>query len=285
MASTVTTDDAVFCGGNSCDSRDVLQHISDSGIWSKLPQAPANNFFMTSLMGKLVLAGGRDTRGEYDDRISVWDTDKGKWVHPYPPMPTSRSQPAAVGYRQYLIVACGDREGNTVEILNTSTATWYTAEPVPLGGQVMSTALVNKLWYLSSYGQWKDGKEHIFCVNLPTLISDAISIYSTTHLLWRELPTPPIRHPTLLALQEHLLLVGGIKYRQVSHHEYTQALYRYDQDSAKWKSCGELPYGIWGMCAAVLSSNELMVAGGVTGDGKPTRRLLVGLIQTLLVHI
>ena len=277
-ASTVILDEVVYCGGNS---HDVLQYITDSGEWSKLPSAQVKDLFMTTFLNQLVVAGsGRD-----DKRISAWDKNQGKWVHPYPPMPTAVHQAAAIGYLQYLIVACGGRDKNTVEMFNSKTNTWHSAEPLPMGGSMISAVLVDKCWYLSSFGQWEDGKEHIFWTHLPTLISDTTSIYSNSESIWQELPTPPIRHSTLVALQGHLLLVGGRKYTHRSQYEYVQSLHRYDQDSKKWRKCGELPYGLWGACSAVLPSGDLMVAGGVTADGRPSNRLLFGLLQTLLVHM
>ena len=212
---------------------------------------------MTSLNGQLVLAGGVGG----DARITVWDSDRSKWVHPYPPMSTGRLLPAAVGYQKYLIVACGYRYRSDVEVLDSSSGRWYSAQPVPVGGYIMSSVVISDFWYLSSYGGWEDDKEHIFWAHLPTLTSSAIiSAHPTTEHIWHELPTPPVAQSTLLALQGHLLLVGG--------QGYPQEIHRYDKEAREWRVCGELPVGMRGPCCAVLPSGDLMVAGGKTGDTK-----------------
>ena len=74
-------------------------------VWSELPIPPVHGFAMTSLNDQLVLVGSHHI--EDMQRITVWDSSYGKWIHPYPPMPTGRSMSTAVGYQNYLIVACG----------------------------------------------------------------------------------------------------------------------------------------------------------------------------------
>ena len=243
----------VYCGGSYPTSK-IIQYNPESGDWSKLPTPPVGGFAITSLNGQLVLAGG----GGGDARITVWDSGHSEWVHPYPPMPTGRGGSAAVGFQKYLIVACGVYHKSEVEVLDSSSGRWYSAQPVPVGGRVMSSVVVGDRWYLSSFGEWKDKKEHIFWAHLPTLTSSALSAHTTTEHIWHELPTPPVAEPTLLALQGHLLLVGG--------NGYVQEIHRYDQETRQWRVCGQLPVGMYAPCCAVLLSGDLMVAGGATRD-------------------
>ena len=120
----------VYCGGTDPLSNTVIQYNPESGDWSELPRSPVAAFAMTSLNGQLVLAGGIGD----DARIRVWDSGRSEWVHPYPPMPTGRPQSAAVGYQNYLIVACGYKYRSEVEVLDSSSGRWYSAQPVPVGG-------------------------------------------------------------------------------------------------------------------------------------------------------
>ena len=246
----------VYCGGNNPYSSSVIQYNPESGDWSELPRFPVSGFAMTSLTGQLVLAGGVGG----DARITVWDSGRSKWVHPYPPMPTGRAGSAAVGYQNYLIVACGVRCRSEVEVLDSSSGEWYSAQPVPVGGHVISSVVIGDRWYLSSFGGWKDEKKHIFWAHLPTLTSSATSAHTTTEHIWHQLPTLPVERPTLLALQGHLLLVGGVG--------YVQEIHRYDQETRQWRVCGQFPVGMYAPCCAVLPSGDLMVAGGWTGDTK-----------------
>ena len=251
----------VYCGGNEY-SGDVLQYNPVSGEWSELPNPPVSRSAMTSFNDQLVLGRG------YDTRITVWDSGHSKWVHPYPPMPTGRSASAAVGYQNYLIVACGSGCKDVVEVLDSSSGRWYNAQSVPVGGYFMSSVVVGECWYLSSFGEWKDKMEHIFWVHLPTLISSATSAHTSTASIWHELPTPPLKEPTLLSLQRHLLLVGG--------GSFDQEIRRYHPETRQWRECGQLPVGMYAPCCVVLPSGDLMVAGGVT----KAQRMWIGNINS-----
>ena len=253
LAFSVVINGMVYCGGNDPSSYTVIQYNPESGDWSELPRSPVKAFAMTSLNGQLVLAGGIG-----DDRITVWDSGRSEWVHPYPPMPTGRSQSATVGYQNYLIVACGFEYRSEVEVLDSSSGRWYSAQSMPVSGDMMLSVVVGDCWYLSSFGRWKDEKEHIFWAHLPTLTSSATSAHTTTEHIWHELPTPPVAWSTLLALQGHLLLVGG--------KGCVQEIHCYDQETRQWRVCGQLPVGMFAPCCAVLPSGDLMVAGGGTGD-------------------
>ena len=248
--SVVVIDRKLFCGGSREIFQTVKQYDSESGKWSSL-KAPVRDFSMTSLNGQLVLAGGGDSDGNDVNTITVWDSDRGEWVHPYPPMPTKRSQSAAVGYQDYLIVACGWLTMDIVEILDSSSGIWYNAQPVPVGGHLMSSVVVGDCWYLSSFGKWRDRNEHIFWTHFPTLISSATSVCANAASVWHELPPPPVKGFTLLALQGHLVLVGG--YRR------SQKLHRYDPETKQWSECGLLPIEMKAPCCAVLPSGEVMV--------------------------
>ena len=203
-ASSVVINGMVYCGGNDPLSNTVIQYNPESGDWSELPRSPVKAFAMTSLNDQLVLAGGVGGNA----RITVWDSGRSEWVHPYPPIPTGRAVPAAVGYQNYLVVACGFPYMSEVEVLDSSSDRWYSAQPVPVGGHWMSSVVIGDRWYLSSL-LWKDGRKHIFWAHLPNLTYSATSAHTTTEHIWHELPTPPVEQPTLLALQGNLLLVGG----------------------------------------------------------------------------
>ena len=101
FVSSVIINGMVYCGGNDILSGDVMQYNPESGEWSKLPRPPVSGFIVSSFKDQLLLAGGSDTR------MTVWDSGRSKWVQLYPPMPTRRDLSAAVGYQNYLIVACG----------------------------------------------------------------------------------------------------------------------------------------------------------------------------------
>ena len=254
-AHTVVLDEKLYIGGGFAkDGNDqyvVIQYDLPTETCSLLPNNTSMWFSMASVNGQLLLAGGSSN----SQGIQVWNPDDCCWVpSSYPNMLDSKMHFAAVGYRNYVIFLCGFYHKNTVEILNCSTNQWYRAQPVPVGGHYMTSAVTNECVHISA-SDWNDHQSHVFSAHLPSLISNAETPNQTsTTPLWQELPTPPDGGPTLLALSNHLLVVGG--------KGYSRNLYCYDPKNKTWNKCGELPVGLWASSCAVLPSGELFVAGG-----------------------
>ena len=182
----------------------VMRYDPRSGEWSQLPKSTVCYFAMASVKDQLLLAGGKGG----STAIQLWDSEGHHWnTQHYPRMPTGRASPAAVGYQHYLIVACGSDCKDTVEVLDCSTHQWYRAQPVPVWGDLMTAVIISDYVYISSH-YWSDGRPHVFSTHLSTLISNATH-NTTTGPTWQELPFPPVRRPTLLALQNHLEGGGG----------------------------------------------------------------------------
>ena len=116
-ANTLVINGMVYCGGNQITRSDILVYNPSSGEWSKLPRPGVLGPAMISLNNQLVLVG---SHGGDNRIIKVWGSDHNKWVQPYPPMPTGRGLSAAVGYQNYLIVACGWEDRDIVDVLDGS---------------------------------------------------------------------------------------------------------------------------------------------------------------------
>ena len=94
-------------GGSVVSNYRVAQYHIRSREWSNLPTTPVQGFAMASLNGQLVLVGDL---GKGANSLTVWDSTRNRWRQPYPAMPNGRLRSAAVGYKHYIIVACGYTE-------------------------------------------------------------------------------------------------------------------------------------------------------------------------------
>ena len=274
----------VIVGGKLyCSDRvSVMQYDIQNESWSELPKPPIKDFAMTSFKGLLTLAGGSSDVGlipNLDAQITVWDSDRKEWVHPYPPMPTARANAVAVGYHKYLIVAGGSANNDEVEVFDSSTEQWCSPEPLLLQDScVQFSAVVGTCWYLHQTDCY--GRNYLVSVQLPSLVSGT----TTGKSIWHELSLPSvsvtvvqintrqqhqvqevqeIQVSALVALQGHLLLVEGQKIHHYNPHQFSQ-----------WSDCGQLPTAMEAPVCAVLPSGELMV-----GEGKAygsTRRMWIG---------
>lgn len=278
-AHTVVLNGEVYIGGGDASGSEKSEREKNGCIVLKydkrgecfmLPKCALPFFAPALVNSQLLLAGGaRDSTN-----ILSWDSKNNHWISDNNLMlRTGTTSAAAMGYQKYLIVACGAPYKNTVEILDCSSHRQYRAEKLPLGGHFMTSVVVGKYLYISSYA-WSDRKSHVFSAHLPTLISSSATSQSQSKAtgIWQELPPPPVGYPTLLALQDHLLLAGGEGKRT--------ELYRYEEEGLQWNECGALPVGMWAHSCAVLPSGELFVAGGTAkGVGGISQQVWVGSLQ------
>lgn len=133
----------------------------------------------------------------------------------------------------------------------------------------MSSTLVGDRWYLSSFSKWNDKKQYIFWAHLPTLISNALSMHENPTTIWHKLSMTSSHQSTLLALQGHLLLVGGSQ-------KCDKKIQRYDPKTKQLLECGQLPVEMITPCSCVLPHSQIMVAGGITDSPTYSKRAWTG---------
>lgn len=260
----VVIDDQVYVGGgyNFDNGRVVMLYTLNSGCWRTLPRYDSVWFGMAAVNNILVLVGGAYSSSRITNVLGAWDEGLRSWTHPYPAMPTPRSQVSVVSHHKWLIVAGGLSDGplclSDVEILDTSLKQWYEAASLPIACCAMSSTRNGNTWYLSrgSSSMMSQASNHVFCVNLDELISEAISHSDSsvsTPSPWQPLPDTPLVHSTVVVFRGALLAVGGWK---------SSSIHLYQPSCQRWIKVGELPHMRYQCACVVLPSGELFVTGG-----------------------
>ena len=261
----------VVAGGNADvdNQQQVMYYRPLHRAWGTLGRYNLSLFAMAVLGGNrlLVLVGGYDlTTDTYSSNLVQWD-NKGKYWRPiFRPMPTARSDAAALGYKDYLVVAGGSNgEENltTVEVLNTRVVQWSTVAPLPSpiegliqsAPQVSATRPETDTWYLMG---WEMG------LRQPAL-TFSISLHQLTRQLegadsagWAMLPPPPLACCGAVTFRGCLLAVGG-KDRNGGRRK---DIHIYLPGTCEWLRVAELPVAKHNCCCFSLSSEEFMVIGG-----------------------
>ena len=285
---SVIMGDAVYIGGghadNAHDSCRVMKLDLQRDRWSKLPQYSAQWFAMTSLKNQLLLVGGCDlkTRKLTNQIVAL---EAGRWTqhHLCPLMNTARHSSAAVSFNDHIIVAGGRDDKyrciSTVEVLytkqqNVASRQWYFAESLPNPRSSAKFTLIGSTLYLmggwDQYGRTKVVHE----VNINELIFKTPSTQArlalpprnenkATSTLWQKTEDTPLNHSAPLNVGGYLLAVGG----QDDNYTPSSSVHFYKPDTRRWEKVRDLPTSRYACTCTVLTSEEVMVAGGFS-NGK-----------------
>ena len=253
------------------DHRTVLVYEPQGDTWNSLPPYIFSWFAMSSLNDQLILVGGHKLSRAKTDMLGRWDDEVQKWSHPFPPMLKACNSPMVITYKNRWLVVAGGFDGtnhiSVVQILDTYTKRWYYGTPLPIPISHVSTATIGNTFYLVG-GFRRDSKRLVsssgqaFHVCLPELILQAImqdellskTSSGRTISIWKSLPSV-IADSTAVALNEHLLAVGGV-------HGSSSDIHLYQHSTRRWLKIGELPTRRSQCACVVLPSGELFVAGG-----------------------
>ena len=258
----------VVAGGNADvdNQQQVMFYRPDCG-WNMLGKYSLSLFAM-AVLGEgrlLVLAGGYDRAADtYSNNLVQWDKDAKYWRSVFKPMPTARSDAAAVGYKGYLVVAGGSngvQNLTTVEVLDTRTVQWSTVTPLPapIKGLIQSVPMVDPTrpqadtWYIMGC---KTEPAHTFSLSLDCLVAQMGREGGVVN--WAQLPTPPLACCGAVSLRGCLLAVGG----KDRHGVKKKDIYLYLPGTCEWLRVSELPVAKHSSCCFPLSSEKFLVIGG-----------------------
>ena len=294
----VSIGEKVYIGGRLAgDDKDdifqVFQYDPSRDEWSRLPPCQVVFFAMAHFAGNLITVGGGIVGGGgITGKVYRFRKEFQKWEEFLKPMPTGRAQ-LSVATTQSAIVASGGATGvrddskavpcATVEVYSSETSQWYTADPLPVPCRFMTAVTIADTWY--QLGGGDSGSKDIPTVlyaPLTTLIQKATSPtdQSASHMsVWKTLPDTPLLVSTAASLSGNLLAVGGYNDKNPA----SPAVYVFFPLTNSWVrvTTGDLPEPRWGCTAVQLSSNQLLVVGGVNDQGKSTKTVFLGSITHL----
>ena len=279
---SVVAQGRVYVGGGAADDEHTVMVYEQGAGWGTLPRYQYSRFAMAVLQDQLTLVGGRDQSGKkVTNQIAVWDSQQ--WTHPYPSMPTPRSQLAVVTYIKWLVVA-GGYVGNhclsTVEIMDTTNKQWFTTTPLPVKCRDMRSAIVaEECYFMGGFTNQPipngQPNKQVFHVSISAITSQAPSQSAITPVQWHTLPDTPLALSAALALRGSLLAVGGRR----STEDPSSAIHLYQPGSGQWVKVGDLPTARDACSCTLLPSGEILIAGGFSSYANYTSRVDVASID------
>ena len=262
----------VYIGGGNTPSdterHTVLVYHPQEDTYDKLPPYTHKYFAIAVIDDNLVLIGGEQDdklKPRFTNQLGVWDRESLKWTHPLPPMSTPCKCPSVTTYENRWLVVIGgynstDGALSRVEILDISSRQWFNSAPMLVPCHQVSLATIGNMCYFM--GGLIDNtifSKRVYAVRIDRLISqnsNTLSIQSP----WSTLPDTPGTQATAVALNGALLAVGGMG----------ADFYMYQPSTKSWENIGRLRIGRSACACVILSSGEVLVAGGgemkVAGD-------------------
>ena len=237
--------------------RRVYSYTVSIEKWIKLPKCKFELFGLAVVEGELTTIGG--TMGYDATTNSLFSLSGSSWKEVLPPMPTKRYRPAAASTPTYLVVAGGKGEGtsgylSTVEVLSQETLQWSTASSLPVGVPFPQLTLCGESFYLLD-------ENSIYSCSVEDLIKSCkiASNGSDGGSVWTKLAAVPVRYSSgLVTLRGCVLAIGG------AHDRFgrnpTGAIHCYNVTTNSWSVIGEVLTPRSEVLAAVLYSNDLVVA-------------------------
>ena len=247
--------------------------------WTELSACPdlaMSGFALVAINDQLTTVGGTNSN-------KLFTFIRGKWVEKYPRMSTKRHRPAAVCTGHSLVVAggCGEQGRNlsTVEVMDTHTLQWFTAESLPKEVYWASiTACGDDLYLL------RDDSTHVYCCSLQSLLqsrqapgngsaSPQTSIWnritgrgstSQQTSVWTRITDLPVVRSTVVTLCGQLVSTGGRNDKKA-----VDSIYCYNPATSTWKIIGSIPPRVSCPLVTTLPGDKLIVVYG-TGPGDIT---------------
>ena len=212
---------------------------------------------MTTLLGKLVTAGGATKNEEVVKKVLVLNA--GHWDD-YSRMLTPRYRATAVSYHSMLIVVGGGTKveckwtiASTTELLDTSYSNgcWYSCNNLPSPHVHLQAAVMNnKLYLLGGFDEDNKLSPQVFVASLDTL--------STHQLNWQSAPnTPWCRSTPVVMYDNFLLAVGGWQQNRTSE------VCVFNPSTGQWKHLTNIP-AARSAPAVVGVDDNIIIIGGVT---------------------
>ena len=247
--------------------------------WSQFPESSFSGCALAIINKLLTLIGGNKSPHRTNKLLSL--TGKGKtaeWTEEFPPMPTSRYGACALCTDQALIVAGGQGEiafckVAAVEVLNTATLQWSTADDLPqptFCGSLLQAG-DDHIYMVGAYDKDRRPIKSVSACSLNALLQSCKpqsfgarrAVSPSPSQVWGRVADIPAIDSAYVFLHNHLLAIGG----KDSGGKLIAAVRMYSPSTKSWEVISHMTTPRRKCYAAVLPDNQLIVVGGCIDDG------------------
>ena len=260
----------------------ICSYDSTSKKWRRCPKYPYQYGSLVVVGGAVTAVGGCSDfckESAYTNTLLSLQQDS-QWKALYPPMSTKRRDATAIATREHLIVAGGmtgafiNSSLANVEVMDISSQVWSSAASLPHPLTSASAAIVgNQLFLLGGWDEEGMTKSVFSC-----LLTELLRQSSTSTSVWDRVADTASYSSTCAAVSGELLTVGGSD----KEGKATNAVQKYNPLTDTWDCISEMKTARYCSVVAVLSTNEMIVAGGDVQWNNSTNRVELATFDLLL---
>ena len=267
-ASAVLHNEKVHVMAGTALDKDTLRYVYTYDIhsnhWDTLPPPGHVMGVLQIIDGKLSVIGGWDTTaGEATNKVSTFINNK--WTQQYPNMLKSRVRPGVATYSDYVIVAGGIRDINTVyddiELL------YYKQSPhwirtninLPEPMYVISLTIADDLLYIAGYNISDERSNKAYKIAADKITSSVAQPPTSSQTVqWTTLPLTPHRHTAIIPNSCPPVIIGGDDLQCVPTADVAML-------KQSWSKVASLSSARTGVAVVPINCDSILVIGGTTG--------------------
>ena len=251
---------------------DCYDPVKDS--WSSPINTPYRHFTIVTLNNKLLAVGGVDISTKTTNEILIMDDDH---LKNYTKMNKARCWAAAAGYKGMLVIAGGIGNKNdtlaSTEYFDSKNKQWYKCDDLPQPSYCLRSVIVDNILYLSGGATECGDSLAVFTSPLDT---DTLSRHQLKWNFCQDINIPCYA-PALVSIDgTYLLIVGGVRWKEIPIHTRTLDVYRLNKVNHSWEALGYIPSARKSPAAVCTADNKIIVIGGWNDKGKYTNTVLIG---------
>ena len=251
--------------------------------WSVLPELPSQQFSLVTVSSRkqLFAIGGvimSDNIVEVTNNVFLWDEKFGKWLTPYPDMPTARHSSSCASYESAVIIAGGVSRLNpqtmtrAVEVLQfTDTGSqWSVVDQLPhVTHEAVSLTVKDNLYIAGGYDDGGPSTCSIVSASLPQLLQSNNN--TSSGQVWNKLPDMPYCSFAINHYQGHLItFTGDHRVEQPDNDEsilqLVPSIYLYNPDTKSWDHVDDTPHGYYLGKSVHINEDKILFVGGLSGE-------------------
>ena len=288
----VVHNDKVYVGSGYCETDELSYEVAAFSLttneWEQLPKSETRWFAMAVYENDLVLISGKRRNETSCTRVARFNEEDQMWMWPddITEMPSARMGASATALTSHLLVAGGwDDTRNrvdTVEVYDKHKRQWFKAQPLPkLAAECKTAVADNDVWFfMGGANQYRAAFyasiRAIIKQAVPSIMElssdevstqpasavegdgDPVNPSAESNQLWKILPDVPYEFCSTAIMGGSLVSIGGSGFLRNS-----RLIHAYNPHTNTWLKIGETPEECCRAVAVTLSSNSVLVLGGV----------------------